>query len=440
MPTTIADELDKIRRAIYGEEVRGSIVSAIEKCYEDTENGVTAATAAASRAESAANNAQSVIAMSVAQVAAATSQALSATESAMSGPNIANTAADMVDHDKVYVYQGSESGYTAGHWYAYRNNTWRDCGVYKSVIVDKTLAVSDTAADAKTVGDRITSLSGQVSTLNSQLTHLENEVNTHSGLSTDAKNALMDLVEHIAIWSDDQASVYVEALRTALFPPRDVQSITAIYTQSGTVYDTDTLDSLRSDITVTVHYSDGDETTSGYSLSGTLVRGESVITVLFGGKSTTITVTVTHNAQSGEVVMSSFAYHNSVSQSGFKLYSDGGNTEYSDSRFPPTNAYTSISDVFEADANLRITLTPTANTFKCLLLGSSNFDNSISLATNNGSGYWLKYVVSSSPGGSYGWSSASSTYYASVKAGTRFMIMANPSCCKDIACYRVEVI
>lgn len=73
------------------------------------------------------------------------------------------------------------------------------------------------------------------------------------------------------------------------------QSITAVYTQSGTVYDTDTLDSLKSDLVVTANYSGGTSETvpaSDYTLSGTLTEGTSTITVSYAGLTTTFTVTV----------------------------------------------------------------------------------------------------------------------------------------------------
>lgn len=70
--------------------------------------------------------------------------------------------------------------------------------------------------------------------------------------------------------------------------------ITATYTQSGTVYDTDTLDSLKSDLVVTANYSDGTSTTvTDYTLSGTLTEGTSTVTVSYGGKTATFNVTVT---------------------------------------------------------------------------------------------------------------------------------------------------
>ena len=75
-----------------------------------------------------------------------------------------------------------------------------------------------------------------------------------------------------------------------------LSSISAVYTPSGKVYTTDTLDSLKSKITVTAHWSDSStsEVSAGdYVLSGTLTKGTSVITVGYGGKSDTVSVTVT---------------------------------------------------------------------------------------------------------------------------------------------------
>ena len=73
-------------------------------------------------------------------------------------------------------------------------------------------------------------------------------------------------------------------------------SISAVYTQSGTVYDTDSLDSLKSDLVVTATYSDSSTETvpsADYTLSGTLTVGTSVITVTYQGLTATFDVTVT---------------------------------------------------------------------------------------------------------------------------------------------------
>ena len=78
--------------------------------------------------------------------------------------------------------------------------------------------------------------------------------------------------------------------------------ITAVYTQSGTVYDDATLDSLKSDLVVTAHYSDSSTETvpsTDYTLSGTLAEGTSTVTVTYSGKTATFTVVVAHKPVSG---------------------------------------------------------------------------------------------------------------------------------------------
>jgi hypothetical protein len=75
-----------------------------------------------------------------------------------------------------------------------------------------------------------------------------------------------------------------------------LSSISAVYTQGGTVYTTDTLDSLKADLVVTAHYSDSSTAivpAADYALSGALTEGTSTITVSYGGKTTTFNVTVT---------------------------------------------------------------------------------------------------------------------------------------------------
>lgn len=76
-----------------------------------------------------------------------------------------------------------------------------------------------------------------------------------------------------------------------------LSSISASYTQTGTIYDTDDLDDILTagSLVVTATYSDSSTATvasTDYTLSGTLTVGTSTITVSYGGKTTTFTVTV----------------------------------------------------------------------------------------------------------------------------------------------------
>lgn len=113
------------------------------------------------------------------------------------------------------------------------------------------------------------------------------------GLSEDVKQALLQIAEKVA-YIDEDGQDYYDDLYDALYPPADLVSISAVYTQSGTVYNTDDLDSLKSDLVVTALYNDQTTATvTEYTLTGTLTVGTSVITVTYGDKTTTFNVTVT---------------------------------------------------------------------------------------------------------------------------------------------------
>lgn len=90
-------------------------------------------------------------------VAEAQQYAETARTEAYGSPLTAQTAAGMTDHTRVYVYTGSESGYTAGHWYYWDGTQWTDGGIYNSTAVntDPTLTLEGVAADAKATGDAI---------------------------------------------------------------------------------------------------------------------------------------------------------------------------------------------------------------------------------------------------------------------------------------------
>ena len=51
-------------------------------------------------------------------------------------PLVASTAAGMTDHTRIYVYVGSEAGYTNGHWYYWNGSAWADGGTYNSIADD----------------------------------------------------------------------------------------------------------------------------------------------------------------------------------------------------------------------------------------------------------------------------------------------------------------
>lgn len=162
-------------------------------------------------------------------------------------------------------------------------------------VIDTSLSVSGAAADAKAVGDEIQRLEAEIE---------GGESGGTTSISDELKQALLQLAQKAA-YVDAGGQTYYQALYDALYSEAVLTSITAVYTQSGTVYTTDTLDSLKPDLTVTAHYDNGtSETVSTYELSGTLTVGTSAITVSYGSKTTTFNVTVTDAAG-----MRSVTYH-----------------------------------------------------------------------------------------------------------------------------------
>lgn len=65
----------------------------------------------------------------------------------------------MTDHDKVYLYTGSETGESTGYWYYYNGTQFVPGGLYGAGIqIDPTLTQSGRAADAKVTGDSVDDL------------------------------------------------------------------------------------------------------------------------------------------------------------------------------------------------------------------------------------------------------------------------------------------
>lgn len=114
------------------------------------------------------------------------------------------------------------------------------------------------------------------------------------GMTEEIEQALLDCFENVA-WINDDGQTYYGALYDALYPPVDVLSISAVFTQGeAVIYDTDSLDDLKQYLVVTATMTDSTtQTVTTYTLSGTLSVGTSTITVSYGGKTDTFTVTVT---------------------------------------------------------------------------------------------------------------------------------------------------
>lgn len=127
-----------------------------------------------------------------------------------------------------------------------------------------------------------------------KLNHMEDGIEAAGGLTNDVKTALLQIAEKVA-YIDEHGQDYYDDLYDALYPSASLVSISAVYTQSGTVYPTTSLSALKDDLAVTAYYDDTSSEAvpaADYMLSGALTVGTSVITASYNGKTATFNVTV----------------------------------------------------------------------------------------------------------------------------------------------------
>lgn len=105
---------------------------------------------------------------------------IEALRNSVGSPLTADTAADMTDTSKIYVYTGSETGYTKGNWYYYDigQRAWVSGGAYNAVAVDtdKSLTILGAAADAKTTGDWLRADDERFDGIDDDISNLDDKV------------------------------------------------------------------------------------------------------------------------------------------------------------------------------------------------------------------------------------------------------------------------
>ena len=152
------------------QEASTSATEAGQSATSASESATAAATSASDAAGSATAASQSAeqLSSAVTQVEANTADISNLKQNIktfVGSPLVASAAAEMTDTTRVYVYVGSETGYTFGNWYYYDGTSWVSGGVYNATAVntDKTLTQEDQPADAKKTGDEITDLKQDLS-------------------------------------------------------------------------------------------------------------------------------------------------------------------------------------------------------------------------------------------------------------------------------------
>ena len=124
------------------------------------------------------------------------------------------TVAEMTDESAVYLYTGSETGYTAGDWYYYDGTAWTSGGTYGGAVTDTTLALPGVPADSETVGEAlalkasasdVTALttvvagkadSADVTALGTRVTAVEGKVDTFDGRIETLEEKLYKTITH----------------------------------------------------------------------------------------------------------------------------------------------------------------------------------------------------------------------------------------------------
>lgn len=173
-----------------------------------------------------------------------------------------------------------------------------------TVKIDNTLTESGMAADSKVTGDAIEAIKSDLGKLSEEIAN-----KTGTGLSTEAIDKLEEVGNYLAYTTADGGSKWTELISILRNGSSGggsgetevtLSSISATYT--GGEVTTGTALSDLTGITVIATYSDGTtKTVTGYTLSGEILEGENTITVSYGGKTTTFTVTGIVESGGGDV-------------------------------------------------------------------------------------------------------------------------------------------
>lgn len=183
-----------------------------------------------------------------ANYATAASASADLAQAFVGSPLVASTVSAMTDRNKIYVYVGSETGYTSGHWYYYNGSVWADGGIYNSEALqtDSTLSIRGMAADAAATGvlkDAINAISPTPSlswTLNQNVDGTGSiATNNYMALSNPIPVSLGDLIVRKAPSVVDTKSIigYVSEFNGTTFIRRSTYNA---YDQRFTVTDENT--------------------------------------------------------------------------------------------------------------------------------------------------------------------------------------------------------
>lgn len=129
----------------------------------------------------------------------AVSKEVTSLKASVGTPLVAATVSAMKDKNKIYVYTGTESGYTKGNWYYNNGTKWVAGGVYNAValVTDKTLSVIGAAADSKVCGEHFNALQENLQQLTDS--YAGQKIDFEDGVYINADNKKIQLHESMAL-------------------------------------------------------------------------------------------------------------------------------------------------------------------------------------------------------------------------------------------------
>lgn len=141
---------------------------------------------------------------------------------------VAHTVASMTDKEQIYVYTGTEDGYTFGNWYYWDGTAWTSGGAYNAIEVntDGTLTEEGAPADAKATGLRIDSLKSDLDDLDKKRNLVieikRNYFNRQDGIMNIVHGGQVgSTVTNVSNYDYWGGIVRVEANKTYVFPRID---------------------------------------------------------------------------------------------------------------------------------------------------------------------------------------------------------------------------
>lgn len=122
---------------------------------------------------------------------------------------VAPTVASMTDKEQIYVYTGTEEGYTFGNWYYWDGTAWTSGGAYNAIEVntDGTLTEEGAPADAKATGDKLSELKDDLDEVDSRLSESIVDFKNNTFDIKIHKNLYVETTYQIGYWNPNTGAL-----------------------------------------------------------------------------------------------------------------------------------------------------------------------------------------------------------------------------------------